>query len=50
MGNYLQQVDRVIPRLGSLTRWAETLKRPKRILIVDLPIHMDDGTIAHFEG
>ncbi len=49
-GNYLQQVDRVIPHLGSLSRWAETLKRPKRILIVDVPIHMDDGTVAHFEG
>jgi len=49
-GNYLQQVDRVIPHLGSLGRWAETLKRPKRILIVDVPIHMDDGTVAHFEG
>ena len=49
-GNYLQQVDRVIPHLGNLARWAETLKRPKRILIVDVPIHMDDGTIAHFEG
>jgi len=49
-GNYLQQVDRVIPYLGNLARWAETLKRPKRILIVDVPIHMDDGTIAHFEG
>ena len=49
-GNYLQQVDRVIPHLGNLARWAETLKRPKRILVVDVPIHMDDGTIAHFEG
>ncbi len=49
-GNYLQQVDRVIPHLGSLGRWAETLKRPKRILVVDVPINMDDGTIAHFEG
>jgi glutamate dehydrogenase (NAD(P)+) len=49
-GNYLQQVDRVVPYLGSLARWAETLKRPKRILIVDVPIHMDDGTVAHFEG
>ena len=49
-GNYLQQVDRVIPHLGSLARWAETLKRPKRILIVDVPIHLDDGTVAHFEG
>ncbi|WP_293642091.1 Glu/Leu/Phe/Val dehydrogenase [Polaromonas sp.] len=49
-GNYLQQVDRVVPYLGNLARWTETLKRPKRILIVDVPIHMDDGTVAHFEG
>ncbi|HNI86452.1 MAG TPA: Glu/Leu/Phe/Val dehydrogenase, partial [Ottowia sp.] len=49
-GNYLQQVDRVTPYLGSLARWVETLKRPKRILVVDVPIEMDNGTIAHFEG
>ncbi len=49
-GNYLRQVDRVTPYLGHLARWVETLKRPKRSLIVDVPIHMDDGTIAHFEG
>jgi glutamate dehydrogenase (NAD(P)+) len=49
-GTYLQQVDRVIPYLGHLARWAETLKRPKRALIVDVPIQLDNGTIAHFEG
>ncbi len=49
-GNYLQQVDRVTPHLGHLARWVETLKRPKRILIVDVPIEMDDGSIRHFEG
>jgi glutamate dehydrogenase (NAD(P)+) len=49
-GNYLQQVDRVTPYLGSLGRWVETLKRPKRSLIVDVPIELDNGTIAHFEG
>jgi glutamate dehydrogenase (NAD(P)+) len=49
-GTYLSQVDRVIPYLGDLARWAETLKRPKRALIVDVPIEMDDGSIAHFEG
>ena len=49
-GIYLQQVDRVVPYLGSLARWAETLKRPKRALIVDVPIHLDNGTVAHFEG
>ncbi|MGN6581817.1 MAG: Glu/Leu/Phe/Val family dehydrogenase, partial [Bordetella sp.] len=36
--------------LGHLARWVETLKRPKRALIVDVPIEMDDGRIAHFEG
>jgi glutamate dehydrogenase (NAD(P)+) len=49
-GIYLQQVDRVIPYLGHLARWAETLKRPKRALIVDVPINLDNGTVAHFEG
>ncbi len=49
-GNYLKQVDRVTPYLGHLARWVETLKRPKRILIVDVPIHMDDGSVSHFEG
>lgn len=49
-GVYLEQIDRVTPYLGSLSRWVETLKRPKRILIVDVPIERDDGSIAHFEG
>ena len=49
-GTYLKQVDRVTPYLGHLARWVETLKRPKRILIVDVPIELDDGTVAHFEG
>ncbi|WP_019139576.1 Glu/Leu/Phe/Val family dehydrogenase [Noviherbaspirillum massiliense] len=49
-GVYLEQIDRVTPHLGSLARWVETLKRPKRILVVDVPIERDDGTIAHFEG
>jgi glutamate dehydrogenase (NAD(P)+) len=49
-GTYISQVDRVIPYLGNLARWAETLKRPKRALIVDCPIEMDDGSVAHFEG
>ncbi len=36
--------------LGPLARFAETLRRPRRALIVDIPIEMDDGRIAHFEG
>ncbi len=49
-GTYLSQVDRVVPYLGHLARWAETLKRPKRALIVDVPIELDNGEVAHFEG
>jgi glutamate dehydrogenase (NAD(P)+) len=47
---YLAQVERVEPYLGALARWVETLKRPKRALIVDVPIEMDDGSVRHFEG
>jgi glutamate dehydrogenase (NAD(P)+) len=49
-GTYISQVDRVVPYLGHLARWSETLKRPKRALIVDVPIEMDNGDVAHFEG
>ena len=49
-GTYLMQVDRVVPYLGHLARWAETLRRPKRMLIVDIPIELDDGSIVHYEG
>ncbi|MGC8967237.1 MAG: Glu/Leu/Phe/Val family dehydrogenase [Thermus sp.] len=47
---FTEQVDRVVPYLGRLAPLAESLKRPKRILIVDVPIHLDDGTVAYFEG
>jgi glutamate dehydrogenase (NAD(P)+) len=47
---YLDQIERVRPYLGHLERWVETLKRPKRCLVVDVPIEMDDGSVAHFEG
>jgi glutamate dehydrogenase (NAD(P)+) len=49
-GVFLQQVDRATSSLGELAYLVETLKRPKRILIVDVPIRLDDGTVAHFEG
>ncbi len=49
-GMYLQQVDRVAPYLGDLSRWVETLKHPKKVLIVDVPIELDNGQIVHFEG
>ncbi|OTG79127.1 glutamate dehydrogenase [Acinetobacter sp. ANC 5054] len=47
---YLAQVDRVAPYLEHLKDYINTLKRPKRALIVDVPIVMDDGSIRHFEG
>lgn len=49
-GTFLSQVERVTPFLGDLKPWIGTLQRPKRALIVDIPIEMDDGTIRHFEG
>ena len=49
-GTYLSQIDAVEPYLGHLARWVETLRRPKRALIVDIPIELDNGSIAHFEG
>ena len=47
---YLAQIEQVTPYLGPLARWVETLKRPKRALVVDIPIELDDGSVAHFEG
>jgi glutamate dehydrogenase (NAD(P)+) len=49
-GTYLAQIDRIIPHLGELSRWVGTLTRPKRALIVDVPVLMDDGGVRHFEG
>ena len=49
-GTYLSQIDAVEPYLGHLSRWVETLRRPKRALIVDIPIELDNGNVAHFEG
>jgi len=49
-GTYLAQIDAVEPYLGRLQRWVETMRRPKRALIVDIPIELDNGTIAHYEG
>lgn len=47
---YLAQVERVLPLLGELSHWADTLRHPRRALIVDIPLEMDDGTVRHFEG
>ena len=47
---YLEQIERVLPHLGRLAGAVETLRRPKRALIVDVPIETDDGRMVHFEG
>lgn len=48
---YLQQVEQVAPFLDkSLWPWIETLRRPKRSMIVDVPIRRDNGEVEHFEG
>ncbi|MBK4765403.1 MAG: Glu/Leu/Phe/Val dehydrogenase (plasmid) [Pantoea sp. Brub] len=47
---YLQQIDRVQTYLGNLSYWIDTLRHPKRTLIVDIPLQMDNGSICHFEG
>ncbi len=49
-GVFLEQVERVTPHLGRLGVWADTLRRPKRCLVVDVPVRMDDGTVHHYEG
>lgn len=48
---FLHQVEQVAPLLEPhLQPWVETLRRPKRSLIVDVPIRLESGEIAHFEG
>jgi glutamate dehydrogenase (NAD(P)+) len=48
---YLAQVERVAPLLPKrLLPVIETLRQPKRCLIVDVPIRLDSGEYAHFEG
>ncbi|OTG63142.1 glutamate dehydrogenase [Acinetobacter sp. ANC 3903] len=48
--NYLKQLDKVAPYLGELSERLDMLRRPKRSLIVDVPVIMDDGSVQHFEG
>lgn len=45
-----QQIDNAAEILGLPHDLREVLKRPKRQLIVSIPIEMDDGTIRVFEG
>lgn len=48
---FLRQVEEVAPWLEpELRPWIDTLRRPKRILIVDVPIKRDNGVVVHYEG
>ena len=47
---FVAQFERVRPHLKKFGALADTLLHPRRILIVDVPVRMDDGRIAHFEG
>ena len=48
---YLAQIERVAPLLPkALLRYIDTLRQPKRCLAVDVPIRLDSGEYAHFEG
>ncbi len=49
-GIFLAQIDRVAPYLGPLADIVDILRRPKRTMIVDIPIELDNGALAHFEG
>jgi glutamate dehydrogenase (NAD(P)+) len=46
----LMQFDQVADRLELDSYIRERLKRPKRILTVNFPVRMDDGSIKMFEG
>jgi len=48
--SFIEQIDRVAPHLDKLGYWLDTLKHPKRVLYVGIPIRLDDGSLAHFEG
>jgi len=48
---FLRQIEEVTPYLDrELLPWVGTLRRPKRILIVDVPIKRDNGVVVHYEG
>ena len=46
----LEQFDRAADILGLDAGLRETLRRPKRQLIVSIPVRMDDGSIRVYEG
>ena len=48
--DFVEQLDRAAPHLAEFGGLIETLKHPRRIVIVDVPVKGDDGRLAHYEG
>jgi glutamate dehydrogenase len=46
----LEQLDLAAEKLGLDPATHEVLRHPQRILIVNIPVHMDDGTVRVFTG
>jgi glutamate dehydrogenase len=46
----LQQLDLAAEKLGLDPAIHEVLRHPQRILIVNIPVHMDDGSVHVFTG
>lgn len=48
--NFLTQIDKIEPYLKYSKNLLNILRYPKKILIVNIPIKMDNGEICYFEG
>jgi glutamate dehydrogenase len=46
----LEQLDLAAEKLGLDSATHEVLRHPQRILIVNIPVHMDDGSVRVFTG
>ncbi|MFK4979902.1 hypothetical protein ACI39V_27455, partial [Klebsiella pneumoniae] len=48
--NVIKQIDESCAMASIDPNVADRLKRPKRALVVSVPVRMDDGSIHVFEG
>ena len=46
----MRQLDLVAEEIGLEKRIVEVLKHPNRVVIISLPVKMDDGTLKVFTG
>src|SRR5260370_7581788 len=44
------QLDRALPHVGGRAGLLDYLRRPERLLRIEFPVSMDDGTIRVFTG